>query len=330
MRNGYTIVLSGWDSISPKVPGGGPLVLAVPIAKNANGSPIVGPAMEEFIVDDNKTEKGLLTYPAAELATSKASLLVRTLVDDTPAPISADKWQFDEGGTTISLLPAGTKFEAGKLYNLVYQARDPKVAGIAYAAVRDVAEYLRSGPSSPVPQLAKIYATCDSQPCRLTHDFVELGFNEAEGGGAALDGVLNWEGGGSGIYLNYRFAQPYRTHRQRINRWFPEFEFPFTYHNTHDAVTGKVRRLARQMQGQQHLSFDYRCQFRQRVLGEEWGLGPYRYGWKRFARHRWRSHLFSCRTSSWRRRPSEGEGQLPNGAQSARGQSGDARSARCS
>jgi hypothetical protein len=239
MRSGYTIVLSGWDSVSPKVPGGGPLVLTVPLAKNADGSPIVGPAMEEFIVDDNKTEKGLLTYPAADPDTSKASLLVRTLVDDAPAPVSAEKWQFDEGGTTISLLPAGAKFEAGKLYNLVCQARDPKVTGLGYAAVRDLAEYLRNGPSSPVPQLTKIYATCDSQPCRLTHDFVELGFNETERGGAALDGILNWEGGASGIYLNYRFAQPFRTHRQRINRWFPEFEFPFTYQNTHDAVTGR-------------------------------------------------------------------------------------------
>jgi hypothetical protein len=242
MRNGYTLVLSGWDPISPKTPGigAGPIKLDVPIAKNADGSSIVGPAMEEFIVDDDKTVKGQLTYPAAELDTSKASLMVRTLVDDTPTPIPGDRWRFDEGGTTISLLPAGTKFEAGKLYNLVYQARDPVVGGIGYAAVRDLAEHLRTGSDSPVPQLAKVYATCVSQPCRFLHDFVELGFNEAERGGAALDGVLNWEGGGSGLYLNHRFAQPYRTHRQRINRWFPEFEFPFTYQSTHDAVTGKT------------------------------------------------------------------------------------------
>src|SRR5215218_2121726 len=92
MRNGYTLVLSGWDPISPKTPGigAGPIKLDVPIAKNADGSSIVGPAMEEFIVDDDKTVKGQLTYPAAELDTSKASLMVRTLVDDTPTPIPGD------------------------------------------------------------------------------------------------------------------------------------------------------------------------------------------------------------------------------------------------
>jgi hypothetical protein len=46
MRLGYTIVLSGWDSVSPDTPGigGGPLKL-VPVAVTSDGSPIVGPAL---------------------------------------------------------------------------------------------------------------------------------------------------------------------------------------------------------------------------------------------------------------------------------------------
>jgi hypothetical protein len=46
--------------------------------------------------------------------------------------------------------------------------------------------------------------------------------------------------------MNYRFAQPFRTHRQHIARWFPEFQAPFTNEVLHDPVTGKTDgRLAR-------------------------------------------------------------------------------------
>ena len=53
----------------------------------------------------------------------------------------------------------------------------------------------------------------------------------------AIDGVLNWKAGGSGIYMNYRFAQPTRTHRQHIARWYPEVQFPFADGTLHDPVT---------------------------------------------------------------------------------------------
>ena len=60
-----------------------------------------------------------------------------------------------------------------------------------------------------------------------------------------MDGVLNWVGGASGIFLNYRFAQPFRTHRQHIARWYPEFQFPFAYQTTTDSVTGRTDGLLR-------------------------------------------------------------------------------------
>ena len=46
--------------------------------------------------------------------------------------------------------------------------------------------------------------------------------------------------------MNYRFAQPFRTHRQHINRWFPEFQSPFTNQVRLDLVTHTTGgRLAR-------------------------------------------------------------------------------------
>ena len=89
-----------------------------------------------------------------------------------------------------------------------------------------------------------IYTFCSSQPCRTVRDFVQLGFNQPERAAGnvpiAFDGILNWKGGGSGIYMNYRFGQPVRTHRQHIGRWSPEYQFPFADVKITDTVTGKT------------------------------------------------------------------------------------------
>src|SRR5215469_14809632 len=62
----------------------------------------------------------------------------------------------------------------------------------------------------------------------------------------AIDGMLNYIGGANGIYMNYRFAEPTRTQRQHIARWFPEFQFPFADLTIFDPVTKKIDgRLAR-------------------------------------------------------------------------------------
>ena len=52
--------------------------------------------------------------------------------------------------------------------------------------------------------------------------------------------MLNWVGGASGGFFNYRFAQPGRTHRQHIGRWYPERQFPFANQVLFDPITGKT------------------------------------------------------------------------------------------
>jgi putative transposase len=66
-------------------------------------------------------------------------------------------------------------------------------------------------PNPLAGDLKLIYSYCVSQPCRTMHDFLWLGFNEDSGGRRVFDGMLNWIGGGSGIFMKYRFAQPART-----------------------------------------------------------------------------------------------------------------------
>lgn len=241
MRQGYTIVWSGWD---PTVhPGDGRFTIQVPVAKNADGSPITGAALEEFVVDDASTMEEALTYPAATLDKSQANLTVRVRYEDKPSVIPPDEWEY-VSASVVRLAPAGTLFRKGSLYEFRYTATNPLVAGLGFAAIRDVGEFLRRGSKEEGNPLAGdvkfVYTACVSQPCRTMHDFLRLGFNEGESGKIVVDGILNWVGGGSGIFLNYRFAQPDRTHRQHIARWFPEYQFPFTNQVIFDPVTKRT------------------------------------------------------------------------------------------
>ncbi|MBI4469928.1 MAG: hypothetical protein HY650_11475 [Acidobacteria bacterium] len=244
MRQGYTIVSSGWDA--GVTSGNGRLTISVPIATNPDGSPIVGPSLEEFVIDDATTMTGALTYPAANMNRSQASLSVRVHYTDPPVLIPATGWEY-VNPLTIRLLPAGMPFQQGRLYEFTYPAQDPIVAGLGYAATRDFAAFLRhdtvdaDGNRNPLAgDVEAIYTYGFSQPARFMRDYIHLGFNEDGQGRPVFDGLLNPVGGGSGIYLNFRFAQPARTHRQHRGRWFPEREFPFANQVIFDPITGRT------------------------------------------------------------------------------------------
>jgi hypothetical protein len=255
MRQGYVLLESGWD-VPP--PAGKLFSIRVPVAKNPDGSSITGLSTEEFVIDKDATpDRRRLNYPAATADKSKASLTVRKNYADAPIPVAASEWDYADEKLTSIKLTSGKfggpgSFGPTALYELTYEARDPLVLGLGFAAIRDIATFLREakaddqGVANPLAgNVRQIYTFCSSQPCRAMHDFVKLGFNQAEGApGAtpakAFDGVLNWKAGASGIFMNFRFGQPVRTHRQHIARWTPEYEFPFADQKLTDAVTGKT------------------------------------------------------------------------------------------
>jgi len=242
MRAGYTIVLSGWDVTVPA--GGGRFTMTVPVARNADGSPIVGSSLEEFVVDNGVTVSATLTYAAATLDKTQASLTLRSHYVDPPVVIPPTAWEYINA-RAIRLVPAGTPFQNGSLYEFTYPATNPLVAGLAFAGLRDLAAFIRHattddmGTMNPLAgAVHRIYSFSFSQPTRFMHDFLRLGFNEDEDGRPVFDANLNWIGGASGGFFNYRFAQPARTHRQHIGRWYPEIQFPFTNEVLFDPVTG--------------------------------------------------------------------------------------------
>jgi hypothetical protein len=244
MKQGYTLAWNGWDPSAPT--GGGNLNINLPVAKNADGSTITGPSYEYIVFDNNTTTSAALSYKAATLDTSKATLTVRDHLTDTPTPVPASGWEYVDDGK-IRLLPAGTPFKQSAIYEFTYTARDPVVAGLGFAATRDFLDWLRNAtfdtqntPNPMAGDIKRVLGFTISQPGRYMNDFVWLGFNQAARGGKVFDGVENWIAGGDGVALNYRFAQPARTERNRQNHLYPEGPFPFAYNVLTDSLTGKT------------------------------------------------------------------------------------------
>ena len=244
LQQGYTLASSGWDFTAPAT--GHSLKANLPVVSNADGSPITGPVYESFSPENTTTTTATLIYAPASRDPAQARLTVKAHLTDAPTQVPAGKWEY-AGDRAIRLLPAGTPFAQGRIYELSYTARDPVVAGVAFPLVRDFVAFLRhgradaAGNANPLAgRIERTLAYSVSQPARFMNDFVWMGFNEDAGGGRVFDGVHNWIGAGTGVAANVRFALPLKTERNRKDKLHPEAVFPFAYTAVRDAVTGKV------------------------------------------------------------------------------------------
>ncbi|RYE17126.1 MAG: hypothetical protein EOP45_16350, partial [Sphingobacteriaceae bacterium] len=244
MQMGYTLVWSGWDIAAGK--GNNNLTITVPTAINKDGTAITGPSYEYISFDNDKATQYRLSYPAASLVKEKAELTVRKLLNDTAQIISPQGWEYTDD-RTIRLLPAGTPFQQSAIYEFTYTAKNPLIAGLGLAATRDFVSFLRhekkdaAGNSNPLSgEIQFTYSFAVSQPARFMNDFQTLGFNADEQGQRVFDGIENWLGGASGVGVNYRFAQPSRTERNRQGHLYPEGVFPFAYPVMTDPYSSKT------------------------------------------------------------------------------------------
>ncbi len=244
MPQGYSISFSGWDSSAGTSTADFNATITLPIARNPDGSSITGPSYE-YIVSSGTSYA--LTYAAATLDKSKATLTHRVHLNDIPENVPASGWQYNSDGTAIALLPAGTPFVKNDIYEFSYTAKDPAINAVGFAAVRDWNAWLRyetkddSGTPNPLAgDISRIYTEVSSQPGRLLNDFRYLGFNQAENGKQVFDGMMQWIAAGDGISMNYRWSQPGRTERNRQDHLFVEGRFPFANVASTDPITGKT------------------------------------------------------------------------------------------
>lgn len=253
LERGYTIVWSGWDPDAPKAGGG--LSIRLPIA-TAAGSPIVKRIRHEFQIGTRSSGGGLkvaLPYPAHTTDVGKARLTVRTRESDVRQEVQG--WSFLDR-QTIHPAGEGQAFEPLKIYELWYEAQDPRVLGIGFAATRDLVSFLRhrtadaKGNPNPVriPRrdgvgIKRTLALGISQSGRYLRHHLELGMNADLDGRRVFDGLLVHIAGAGKLFGNHEFGMPNRTATQHEDRFYPESWFPFGYHLSRDPLTGREARL---------------------------------------------------------------------------------------
>jgi hypothetical protein len=270
MAHGYTIVWFGWQA--DLVAGANRVRLDAPVARNADGSSISGILRSEMVVTapaktlplsagwfTGATHTAYATVSTDNIAPQpdgfRPTLTVRLKENAPRVPVPNDQWRFancpdgqpETPSDTRVCLPAG--FQPGRLYELVYRAKDPLVLGIGFAAMRDVGAFFRrertdsTGTHNPVYRpgsTAIVLGT--SQSGRFIRSYLHLGFNRDERGRIAYDGAMPHIGGGL-MPLNVRFGHPGRAWGDQIDHLYPAYDFPFHYATQTDPVTGRRQGL---------------------------------------------------------------------------------------
>src|SRR5207302_10203535 len=128
-------------------------------------------------------------------------------------------------------------FTPGKIYEVVYRAKDPVVVGTGLAAVRDIMSYLKYD-SSAIAHVRYGIGYGVSQTGRFIRHYLYQGFNADERGRVAFDGFFAHTAGAGRGSFNHRFAQPSRDAQPYSTFFYPTDVFPFTSVAETDPVTG--------------------------------------------------------------------------------------------
>jgi hypothetical protein len=249
LRRGFTILSLGWQWDAA---GQDDLKLYAPVAKEG-GQRITGLLRGDVMLSHVAEEIPLghlilgsiggTEYPAAQPDNPANVLTVRDSRDARRTVIARSEWQFAQ--TVNGKLIASDRhihlnggFQPGKIYEYVYVVADPVIAGLGFAAARDLASYVKHGPDAVV-RAERVYGEGISQNGRFLRDFLYEGFNADEQGRVALDAVLAHVAGAGRGSFNYRFAQPSRDAQPTSSVFFPTDVFPFTDLPQTDGLTGE-------------------------------------------------------------------------------------------
>jgi hypothetical protein len=240
MKQGYTLVWLGWEWDIP-ASNRGALHFTAPHYRAE--APTDGLVRAEFTPEKSGSSMPLSDRNQDAIPVAKAiALYVRSGTESAPRRIPAEKYSLGADGHSVEM-PSG--FEAGMLYEFVYQGKDPVVAGTGLAAVRDFISFLKYGGeaggwSGPRPSVKLAIGFGISQSGRWLREFVYDGFNADESGRKVFDGIwADVAGAGRGSF-NFRYAQPSRDGWPYANVFYPTDVFPFTDTDETDPVTGQT------------------------------------------------------------------------------------------
>lgn len=206
LDQGFTLVWVGWQF---DITGANNVKLYAPVLAN-----VTGKVRREILVNQKATSE---TLPYAVASVPSGSLTMRDKADGQRIAIPADQWKLNG-----DRLEYAAGFEPGKLYDFVYTAKDPTVAGLGMAAVRDYVSYIKQR-----GEVKRAIGAGISQSGRFLRSFLADGFNGDEKGQKVFDGVWAHVAGGGHGDFNQRFAQAGRTSGQFSGVDFPTDLPPF-------------------------------------------------------------------------------------------------------
>jgi hypothetical protein len=224
---------AGATAVQPTMGVGANQFLAVPIARNPDGSPVMGNVFARIVNRSGVASQPLIVqsnpvpYKPATLETTEATLVTRTgettqgvALGEVVVPSTDWAWAKCSATDPFPGTPDPTQicvkggFDASKLYMVSFKAQDPMVLGMGFAAWRDVGHFFKTavaddvGTPNPVAQrVSYSIARGNSQSGNFLRGWLHMDFNQAENGGRVHDGM--WPIiAGRRIALNFRWAQP--------------------------------------------------------------------------------------------------------------------------
>ncbi len=261
LKMGYVIADAGWEG--DVLPTPTKLVATLPVAANADASPIIGPMRIEYsdrtiplggtFTMNLEGNAAFHSYETSDTNTAHSTFTVRDAVNGAKTPIASDRWAFGRCPTgQASLVPSTFDicyfdgFQNNKLYELIYPAMNPIVMALGHATTRDFASFLRYqtqddlGTPNPLGAgIRRVYADGGSQTAGYLRDFMYLGFNEDESHRKAFDGIMPEYGGTDRVFINVRFADPNIWSDEDDRHNFLQSSYPpFTYAVTTDPISG--------------------------------------------------------------------------------------------
>ncbi len=266
LRLGYVFVDAGWQG--DVAPGNNRLFPNLPVARQADGSPIVSAVRIEYS-DRTIPAAGTFTltlegspafrsYETADMNTAHSTLTVRDEVNGVKVPIASSRWAFGScPGGQATLVPNTTNvcvfdgFRADKIYELIYPAKNPMVMGLAYAVTRDIGSFLRyqthddAGNPNPLAlsasaaRIRRAYGAGSSSTGMYMRDWLYLGFNEDESHRKVFEAVHINVPGSHRLFANVEFADPNTYSDQDDRHDFLSTSFsPVTYAVRTDPISG--------------------------------------------------------------------------------------------
>ena len=265
MHRGYSVFWCGWNG-DVMEDGRDRLRVGLPVARQETG-PVSGQVHIEVSVDEPTrswtfgwSPWGVAdAYGSVDMNDPQATLTMRPRRSAPGEIVPRDQWAFArwEDGRLLPdpksiYLPAGLK--PGWLYDVVYTAQAPRVAGLGPAAIRDAVSFLRYSEESPLHESVEhAYLFGISQSGRLCNYFLYAGLNADPRNRLVFDGALiHVAGAGRGLF-NSRFGLATRygsPHRENLT---PSEEFPFHTVPQYDPVTGQTGEILATLRESGHL-----------------------------------------------------------------------------